>query len=85
MNLLIVPFWIFLGLWLESNGYIFDNYNIITSFSFGSAAGALLMFLVYIWMSDAIINKSNEIKRYTNKAVGILFFGLGIFQLIQLM
>ena len=43
MNLLIVPFWIFLGLWLESNGYIFDNYDIITSFSFGSAIGALLI------------------------------------------
>jgi len=85
MNLLIVPFWIFLGLWLESNGYIFDNYSIITVFSIGSAIGALLMFLIYIWMSESIINKSKQIKKYTNKAVGVLFLGLGIFQLIQLL
>lgn len=84
MNLLIVPFWIFLGLWLESNEWVLNDYTIINIFSLGSAIGALMMFGLYILISERIAKKINVIKEHTNKAVGILFVGLAIFQLIQL-
>lgn len=81
MNMLIVPFWIFLGIWLESNGILFENKSIIFIFSIGAAIGAFLAFLGYIFLSEYIVSKTKEINRYTKKAVGVLFLGLGIFQL----
>ena len=81
INMLIVPFWIFLGIWLESNGILFENKSIIFIFSIGAAIGAFLAFLGYIFLSEYIVSKTKEINRYTNKAVGVLFLGLGIFQL----
>ncbi len=85
MNMLIVPFWIFLGIWLESNGMVFENQPCIIWFSFGAALGAFLAFLAYIWFSGIIVNKVATINQYTNKVVGVLFLGLGIFQLIELL
>lgn len=85
MNMLIIPFWVFLGLWLRSHGFIFDQHLTITVFSLGAALGALLAFGGYILLSDYVNKKSELINRYTNKAVGLLFLGLAIFQLIQLL
>lgn len=85
MNMLIVPFWIFLGIWLESNGILFQNKIEVTIFSLGSALGALLAFLGYILLSEFIVKKSKEINRYANKAIGIIFLGLGFFQLFNLL
>lgn len=83
MNLLILPFWIFVGIWLESHGLIFEEMWCIFSFSIGAALGALLAFLGYILLSEYIVKKTKTIDRYTNKAVGILFLGLGIYQMVQ--
>ncbi len=83
MNMLIVPFWIFLAIWLESQGYFFDRATNIFSFSVGSALGALLAFLGYISLSEWIMGKIKTIHRYTDTVVGILFLGLGIFQLFN--
>ena len=85
MNLLIVPFWVFIGIWLESNGIQFDNTYLIVNFSFASALGALLAFFLYIWFSGMISGKVATINRYTNKIVGTVFLGLGIFQLFQIL
>jgi len=81
MNLLIVPFWIFLGIWLKANGVSFKNNFDILIFSSGAALGALLAFFGYILLSEFIVKRTKKINQYTNKAVGILFLGLGIFQL----
>jgi len=84
MNLLIIPFWIFIGIWLKTQNILFEENTSIIIFSIGAALGALLAFLVYVLASQYILSKITAINRYTNKAVGILFLGLGIFQLIQL-
>ncbi len=85
MNLLIVPFWIFIGVWLQSNGMEFIDNTYIVNFSLGSAIGAFLAFLLYIWFSGLIEDRLNQINKYTNKIFGLLFIALGIFQLTQLM
>lgn len=84
MNVLIFPFWIFLGIWLESNGMFFESQTSIITFSFGATIGAFLAFLVYIWFSGVIEKKVAIINQYTNKVVGAIFLGLGVFQLINL-
>ncbi len=85
MNMLIFPFWIFIGIWLKSNGMFFEDQSYILTFSFGATIGAFLAFLTYIWLSGMIEKKIETINQYTNKVVGVLFFGLGIFQLIDLL
>jgi hypothetical protein len=84
MNMLIIPFWIFLALWLKTYGFVFSSSAEILVFSIGSALGALLIFLVYTWLGSFIVNKIGKISFYTNKTVGLLFLILGIYQLTQL-
>ena len=84
MNMLIVPFWIFLGIWLEANGFIFDQQIIIITFCVGATFGAMIAFWGYIWLSEYIVTKIKEINKYTNKVIGIMFLGLAILQVIQL-
>lgn len=84
MNVLIVPFWLVLGLWLQSNGLAFEQHKELFSFSIGAALGALLIFGVYIEGSLLLLGKSQKITKYTNKIIGSLFLGLALFQLSQL-
>ena len=83
MNMLIVPYWIFFGMWLKSNGLVFDSTFYIIIFSLGATVGALLAFFGYIWLSEYIVKKIKEINRYTNKVIGCMFLGLAIYQAIQ--
>ena len=83
MNLLIIPFWIFLGIWLEAHGLLFERMRCVFSFSAGAAIGAFLAFLGYILLSEYIVTKTKTIDKYTNKAVGFLFLGLGVYQAVQ--
>jgi len=84
MNFLIVPFWIFFGLLLESYGMVFENYSKLVVFSIGSALGALLGFILYIWFSALIKEKLTAVTKYTNKIFGILFLILSLVQFLQL-
>lgn len=83
MNLLIVPFWIFLGIWLKTYGYTFVQQDELIFFSLGAALGALLAFILYVWGSEMVMKKTDSINQYTNKIVGFIFLGLGIFQLVS--
>jgi threonine/homoserine/homoserine lactone efflux protein len=84
MNMLIIPTWIFLGLWLRSNGFDFRNLLDILFLSLGSAAGAFLVFLGYVYLGKYIVDKIENISRYTNKALGFIFLSLATVQLIRL-
>jgi len=84
MNFLIVPFWIFFGLLLESYGMAFEDYSKLVVFSIGSALGALLGFILYIWFSALIKEKLTAVTKYTNKIFGILFLILSLVQFLQL-
>lgn len=84
MNMLIIPFWIFLAVWLKNYGYSFSSTGEILAFSVGSALGALVIFLLYSRLGRFIVNKIQKVSFYTNKTVGLLFLALGMYQLIQL-
>ena len=85
MNMLIIPFWIFLALWLQSQGLFFERTDQILFFSLGSALGALIAFVGYVGLSEYIMKRLATVNRYTDKVVGWLFIGLGVFQLWQLL
>jgi threonine/homoserine/homoserine lactone efflux protein len=83
MNMLIIPYWMFLSFWLKSNGFEFSGFNSILILSLGSTLGAFLVFILYIKLGSLIVNKLHMVTVYSNKFLGILFFGLAIFQVIR--
>ena len=85
MNMLIIPTWIFLGLWLRSNGYDFRNMIDILAISMGAATGAFITFFGYAHLGKYIVNRIENVTKYSNKALGIFFIFLAAFQLIKMM
>jgi flagellar biosynthesis component FlhA len=84
MNMLIIPFWIFLAIWLKNYDFTFSSASQIWVFSIGSALGALVIFLLYSRLGSFVVTKIQKVSYYTNKTVGLLFLLLAIYQLIQL-
>ena len=84
MNVLIIPFWLFIALWLANYDMTFDNQTNIIVFSIGSALGALAVFIGYAELGQYILARIGKIVKYTNKIVGVVFVVLGIYQLTQL-
>lgn len=85
MNVLIIPFWLFIALWLGGYGFTFESQTKIVIFSLASALGALVVFIGYAELGHYILNRIGKVVKYTNKAVGIVFILLGIYQLIELL
>lgn len=84
MNVLIIPFWLFIALWLANYDMTFDTQTNIIVFSIGSALGALAVFIGYAELGHYILARIGKIVKYTNKIVGVIFVILGIYQLTQL-
>lgn len=85
MNLLIIPFWIFIAIWLQSYDFTFLTQSEIILFSLGAALGALLVFLAYAELGHLVLQKIGTVIKYTNKVVGLMFLGLGVYQLTQIL
>ena len=84
MNVLIIPFWLFIALWLGNYEFTFDTQTNIIVFSIGSALGALAVFIGYAELGHYILARIGKIVKYTNKIVGVIFVILGFYQLSQL-
>ena len=82
LNMLIVPFWVIVAGWLGKYGYTFENVALVTSFCLGAAAGAGLVFWAYVELGNWLVQRLGRIDYYTNKAVGGIFLGLGLLQLV---
>lgn len=85
INFLIIPYWLFMGVWLKSNNFEVLGTSSITVFAIGAALGALVVFVSYGKLASYISGKLNTIARYTNKVVGIIFIILAAFQAYQLL
>lgn len=84
MNVLIIPFWLFIALWLSSYNMTFDTQTNIIVFSIGSALGALVVFIGYAELGHFILGRIGKIIKYTDKVVGVVFLILGVYQVTQL-
>jgi len=85
MNVLIVPFWIFVAAWLETYDYHFDSQWILLIFSLGAALGALAIFIAYAELGTFLLHRVKVVAQYSNRVVGVIFLGLGLYQLFQLL
>ena len=80
MNMLIIPFWIFVAIWLKSKGLGFSSIVQLFVFSIGAALGAYIAFLGYIILGQFILKRIEKVALYSNKIIGLIFIGLAIFQ-----
>ena len=83
LNMLIIPFWVFVAGWLGGRlGYSFDSTALVIAFCLGAALGAGLVFWAYVELGNWLVQRLGQIDYLTNKAVGGIFLGLGLLQLI---
>lgn len=84
INMLIIPFWAFVAGYLGSHGYALTDMTDLLAFALGSALGALVMFLLYVRLGHFILQRISKVARYSNKFLAVLFFSLGVYQLLRL-
>ena len=60
--------------WLEK-----ENSNVIV-FSFGAMAGAFLLLVLYAYLGDRVLSKSEQVTRWVNKFIGVVLIGFGVYQ-----
>jgi threonine/homoserine/homoserine lactone efflux protein len=84
MNMLAIPFYVFMSSVLETKNLLTLAQPYIALFVFGVFSGALFLFLMYVWFAFFIEKKAQFIARNINYILSILFFILGILALINM-
>lgn len=83
LNIMVIPYWIFYGTLLMENGWLEkDDKNVIV-FSFGAMTGAFLLLVVYAYLGDRVLSRSEVITRWVNKFIGVVLIGFGVYQLLK--
>ncbi|HLT72932.1 MAG TPA: LysE family transporter [Cyclobacteriaceae bacterium] len=82
-NLLIIPYYVFLGGLLASSGHINLHPDNIAFFAAGVAFGSFLAFYLYARLGVLIRKKSDRLSRYASKIVGLIFIAIAISQAIR--
>ena len=82
LNMLIIPFWVFVAGWLGRYEPDYSDTLFVFIFCLGAALGAGLVFWAYVELGNWLVQRLGRIDYYTNKAVGGIFLGLGLLQLI---
>lgn len=83
LNMLLLPYWVLLSIWLTSLGYSFEDLPLNILFTTGATLGAFIVFLLYIMIARLMSKKIDLFINYGNKIIGIIFVLLGIIQLYQ--
>lgn len=84
-NFLIVPFWLFVVVWLRSNGYVVEGHLTYALFSLAGALGAFGAFLLYIELGGWIVKKFASTERYFNRGIGTVFLVLALYQVYEVL
>lgn len=84
MNMLAIPFYLGLSIYLVSVNKIIVAQPYILFFVIGAVIGSFLLFYTYIYFAKIIIKKVSFIATNINIILSILFLGLGILTLIRI-
>lgn len=85
VNVLVFPYWIFYGTYLNGQGWLNLEIIYISIFCFGVFLGAFSVFAIFAKMGIFIIKKGPRLMNAVNIFIGLLFLGFGIFQIWKLM
>jgi len=80
LNVMVFPYWIFYGTYLSTEGWLeIDNLQ-VGLFSLGVSIGSFMAFVLYAKLALYIVERSNSIVNYTNKFIGLVLLGFGVWQ-----
>lgn len=85
MSIAIIPFWVFIGLFLKTCDIIMISAVDRIAFSIGSAFGAFAIFVGYAVVSKKIVERFAWASKMSNRVSAFVLFGLGFIQLIRLL
>lgn len=85
LNMLAIPFYIAISIFLTSKGFLIIEQPYIILFISGTFIGALLLFFTYIYFAKIIMNKVSFIARNINLILSGVFVVLGLITLIRLL
>jgi hypothetical protein len=83
LNLMAIPYYVFLGGYLAAANYIHLKPELIAAFASGVVAGSFLVFLLYAKLGQYIRQKSDKLSLYASKIVGLIFISIAISQAIR--
>lgn len=83
INLMAIPYFVVIGGYLASSGYIVLKPLMIAAFAAGSVLGTFLTFFIYAKLGEVVKNKSEKMSRYASKIVGLIFIAIAVSQAIR--
>lgn len=82
-NVLAIPYWLVNGAYLDSLHLMDASHTWIICFCIGVATGTFLLLLLYARLSQRILNNIQEVNKWTNVFLGVVFLALAIAQFWQ--
>ncbi len=83
VNLMALPYFVFIGGYLASSNYISLKAEFIAAFSAGVVLGSFLTFLIYAKLGQVIKRKSEKMSLYASKIVGLIFIAIAVSQAVR--
>ena len=84
LNVMVFPYFIFYGTWLNGNDWIQLEFPFILLFGLGTTLGTMLVMWLYAWGGVWIVERSMRFTRYINRSIGVLFLLFAAYQIYQL-
>ncbi len=83
VNLMALPYFVFIGGYLASSNHISLKADTIAAFSTGVVFGSFVTFLIYAKLGIVIKRKSEKMSQYASKVVGLIFIAIAISQAVR--
>lgn len=83
LNLIPIPYYVFIGGYLHNAGQIKLAPEFIAAFSSGVLVGSFVVFAIYSKLGQYIRNKSEKLSAYASKIVGLIFIAIAISQALR--
>ena len=84
-NLLAIPYWVLYCSWLQVSGWWEPGLKSALFFSAGVTVGTSAALALYAWLASDMLRRSDKVARYINLFVGLIFAGLGLKLLYDLL
>lgn len=84
-NLLAIPYWFVYCGWLRVEGWWQDGSGYTLIFALGVSGGTVAALALYAWLGQLILQRSAQAARYANALIGLIFLGLAIKILFELL
>jgi len=85
LNPVAIPFWVIQSVFFQNKGWLDVSKNsYILVFTIGTTMGTFACLMMYGVLSLFIAKKIHAIKVWINMVIGVLFFGLGVYQIVAL-